>query len=197
MVRRLSGRLVMMASVLLLSLKTSLAFGMKECPDQLTFQSELEAVIAALNSFNPDSVREDREYMGAIFREGDRYGYSVVAGRRGRDRISLRVAGSEWERVSAFWHTHGGMRSENRYFSAEDTELVDTYKKPLYLGDYTGYLKRFAPGDRKLSRFAALRLGLPNRPGAAIGELLRDENARLIRIETRLGNRRRADAETF
>lgn len=197
MVRRLSGRLVMMASVLLLSLETSVAFGMKECPGQPTFQSEREAVIAAMNSFNPHSIREDREYMGAIFREGDRYAYSVVAGSRGRDRISLRVAGSEWERVSAFWHTHGGMHSANRYFSARDTELVDTYKKPLYLGDYTGYLKRFAPGDRKLSPFAALRLGLPNRPGFAIGELLRDDNSRLIRIETRLGNRRRTEPGTF
>ncbi|MCG8415894.1 MAG: DUF4329 domain-containing protein [Pseudomonadales bacterium] len=155
------------------------------CATQQLFASEQEAVIAAMNSFNPASIAEDREYMGTIYREGSLYGYSVARGTRHRDRFTLRLAGDEWDRVSALWHTHGDAYPSNRYFSDSDTRLVNRYKKPLYLGDYTGYLKRFSPGDRRLSPYAARRLGLPARSGFAIGEVVRDENRRVIRIRTR------------
>ena len=156
-----------------------------QCDHEILFTSEHAAVVAAMNEFNPLSIAEDREYMGAIFREGNRYRYSVTAGGRHRDSLSISVAAGEWDSVAAFWHTHGSARPSNRYFSAHDTELVNRYKKPLYLGDYTGYLKRFRPGDRQISPFSARRLGLPARNGYAVGTQVNDSNRRPVKIAIR------------
>lgn len=163
----------------------SAAFADSPCPHTDMFASELEAVVAAMNNYNPISISEDREFMGTIFKRGNRFGYSVTAGSRHRDRVSIRVARDEWESVAAFWHTHGDGHPSNRYFSDNDTDLVNRYRKRLYLGDFTGYLKRFSPGDKTMSAFAARRLGLPQRSGYAIGETVRDVNRRIVRIETR------------
>ena len=167
------------------SVSASTITAQDSCPHSFLYASEIEAVTAAMDSYNPVSIAEDREFMGTIFREGERFGYSVSAGTRHRDRISIRVAKSDWDKVAALWHTHGAAHPNHRYFSDHDTEVVNRYKMPLYLGDYTGYLKKFSPGDRQLSRFAARRLGLPSRSGYAIGEMVRDDNERLIRIRTR------------
>lgn len=172
--------------VLLVLPRASASQDTKQCDQHTHFGSERDAVIAALNAYNPRSIEEDREYMGAIFAERGRFRFSVVAGSRRKDNVTLRVAGSEWERVTAFWHTHGDARPSNRYFSAKDTDLVNRFNKPLYLGDYTGYVKRYSPGDPRLNTFAARRLGLPARPGYAVGEVLRDDNNRFLRIRTRL-----------
>ncbi len=172
-------------SLLILKPFPSTALTNVPCATSELFASEREAVVAAMNNFNPVSIAEDREYMGTIYREGGLYGYSVSRTARHRDRFTLRIARDEWDRVSALWHTHGDAYPSNRYFSDSDTRLVNRFKKPLYLGDYTGYLKRFSPGDRRLSSFAARRLGLPARPDYAIGEVVRDENRRIIRIKTR------------
>ena len=181
----------MMKSGLLLIFSFSLSFpssvlsAQSHCPDSDLFSSELEAVIAAMNHFNPDSIVEDREYMGTIFRSGQHFGFSVSAGSRHRDRVSIRVAKDDWDDIAAFWHTHGDSTPSNRYFSDDDTALVNRFRKPLYLGDYTGYLKRFSPGDRRLSPYAARRLGLPSRSGFAIGETVKNESGRVVRIQTR------------
>lgn len=161
------------------------AIAQSQCPHSGLFESEVEAVVAAMDSFNPASIEEDREYMGTIYRQDGQFGYSVSAGTRHRDRVSIRVAKQDWDNVAALWHTHGDAQPSHRYFSDSDTHLVNRFRKPLYLGDYTGYLKKFSPGDRRLSPFAARRLGLPSRSGYAIGEMLRDSNGRLIRVKTR------------
>ena len=155
------------------------------CHHDSLFPSELDAVVAAMNTYNPISIREDREYMGAILQAGENFRCSVIAGGRGRDTIRIAVVSSDWHDITAFWHTHGDARSTNRYFSNRDTELVNRYRKPLYLGDYTGYLKKFLPGDKRISRPMARRLGLPPQRGAAFGTLVRDPNHRIVKIHTR------------
>lgn len=172
-------------SLLILKPFPSTALTTVPCAVSELFASEQEAVVAAMNSFNPLSIAEDREYMGTIFRQSGMFGYSVARGERHRDRFSMRLAGDEWDSVSALWHTHGDAYPSNRYFSDADTELVNRYKKALYLGDYTGYLKRYSPGDPRLSLFAARRLGLPAQRGYAIGEMVRDKNGRIVKIRTR------------
>ena len=56
--------------------------------------------------------------------------------------------------------------------------------KPLYLADFTGALKVFRPEDRVLTGFAALRYGLPEQRGFALGSEVQDSNAALVSIAT-------------
>ncbi len=151
---------------------------------QLLFATELEAITAAANLYNPRSIREDREYMGTIFFNDGLFGYTVTAGVPGANSVSIAVPVDEWDQVVAFWHTHGDDRFMHRYFSNLDTASVKQTGKPLYLADYTGYLKKFSPGDRVMSAYWAKRLDLPPDDGFAIGNYVTDESNRRVRIRT-------------
>ncbi len=149
------------------------------------FHSELEAVVAAAQHYNARSIREDREFLGAILSDGDSYTFTVGAGRPRQDRITLRIEIPAGTEVVAFWHTHGAQRSSNRYFSAVDTALVERSQKPFYLADFTGMLKVMTPGAKTLSGPRARRLGLPARSGYAKGAVITDTAGQPIRIATR------------
>lgn len=140
------------------------------------FETELEAVQAAASRYNPISIREDREYMGAIYRSGDYFTYTVTAGEVGANRVGLSIPTDQWDSVVALWHTHGDASPLHQYFSHIDTRLVREHGKPLYLADFTGQLKVFSPGDRKLTRRAAERLGLPANWGYARGTVVANVN---------------------
>jgi hypothetical protein len=148
------------------------------------FNTELEAVRAASNRFNPVSIREDREYMGTIYKSGNYYGYTVTAAQPGANRISVQVPPEQWGSVVAFWHTHGDASPMKRFFSRFDTRLVKQTGKPLYLADFTGALKVFRPEDRVLTGFAAPRYGLPEQRGFALGTEVHDSNAAVVNIAT-------------
>ena len=149
------------------------------------FESEQAAAKAAADIYNPLSIREDREYMGTIYKSGDQYGYTVTPGSAGRDLITISVAEGDWDDVAAFWHTHGDAANHHRYFSDTDTAMVKKFGKPFYLADYTGFLKVFTTESSTLSAFVARRLGLPAVRGYAIGEFVRDQFDRPVRINTR------------
>ena len=154
-------------------------------PEQEWFSTELAAVVAAASRYNPVSIREDREFMGGILYDGECYAYTVGAGERGRDQITVKITVDDNVDVIAFWHTHGAKYAGNRYFSDVDTRLVEKWQRPLYLADYTGALKIIEPGDRTLSSLRARQLGLPARVGYAAGRVVKDANGNRARILTR------------
>ncbi len=149
------------------------------------YQSELAAVKAAADIYNPLSIREDREYMGTIYNVGCQFAYTVTAGVRGANSIEIKIPRVDWDNVVAFWHTHGGSSPEHRYFSDVDTQTVEKYGKPFYLADYTGFLKVFRPCGRTMSSFAARGLGLPFVRGFATGEFVTDDFNRRVKVNTR------------
>jgi hypothetical protein len=153
-------------------------------PSAAAFDSELDAVIAASAAVNARSIREDREFLGAVLRRGDDFHYSVVPGHAGADRIRARLAVPAGFELVAFWHTHGAAAPGRQFFSAVDGELVASTGKALYLADYTGALRVLRPGAPRLSATAARQLGLPRRPGYARGEQLRLDGE-LVHIPTR------------
>ena len=65
--------------------------GMETSMRAASFDSEIDAVVAASDAFNPLSIAEDREYMGAILFAGGRYSYTVEAGEVGHDQITVRI----------------------------------------------------------------------------------------------------------
>lgn len=171
-----------------ITLTANAMFTESRCASQV-FTSELDAVRAAADRYNPISIRENREYVGAIFESAGRFSYTVRAAASGSDSWQLEIPHKDWGRVRAFWHTHGDASPQNRYFSDADTASVFEHGIPFYLADYTGYLKVFRSTDRILSSFAARRLNLPRQRGFAIGEYVRDERRRPIRIRVRESSR--------
>lgn len=168
-----------------LNLSTVYAMAIAEpCASQL-FLSELDAVRAAADRYNPMSIRENREYMGAIFESQGRFGYTVTATSSSKDNWQLKIPRVDWDGVRAFWHTHGDASSHHRYFSDADTHSVKKFGLPFYLADYTGYLKVFRSGDRTLNPMAAARLNLPRKPGFAIGEFVQDGSNRVVKVKVR------------
>ena len=173
----------------LLSLVSSLMASPAVGDSTPVFESEQLAAKAAADIYNPLSIRENREYMGSIYRRGGKFGYTVTAGRRGANSMEIRIPSVDWDNVVAFWHTHGNAAPDHRYFSDTDTEMVHKFTRPFYLADYTGFLKVFRPGDKILSAYAARRLGLPRVSGYALGEVVRDRHDRTVRVNTRADRR--------
>ena len=151
-------------------------------PGGAGFASEIEAVAAAANLYNPLSIRQDREYMGGILSGGARYYYTVSAGGSGSDQVQARIRVPRGFKLVAFWHTHGAPAPARRYFSNVDTRLAREWNMPFYLADYTGELKVFVPGDGTLLRREAARLDLPAQPGFALGRAVEDAHGNRIRV---------------
>ena len=151
---------------------------------QSLYGSELEAVKAATDLYNPRSIGQDREYMGTIYRSGDFFSYTVFSNAPGADRFSFRVPAEHLESIVAFWHTHGDASPLHQYFSQYDTRMVRQFNKPLYLADFTGVLKIFRPESRILPAFTAQRYGLPRLRGYALGEVVHDSQAEPVNVAT-------------
>jgi len=149
------------------------------------FSSELGAVIAAADRYNPISINQDREFIGAVLKLDHCYTYTVTAGKRGADQVSARIRVPVGAEIVAFWHTHGVARHSNRYFSAIDAGLVRHQNKPFYLADYTGRLKVLKPGAARLSFSQARRLGLPARSGFAAGRGVKTAGGEAVRVARR------------
>ena len=153
------------------------------------FNTETKAVAAATDIYNPLSLEQDREFMGAILRIKDKYIYTVTAGIVGKDTVTIRIPRSSWSQVVAFWHTHGRAEHKNKYFSEVDTNLANKTGKPFYLADYTGALKVFRPGGKTLNRRKAAALGLPGQSGFSRGTQAFDDSNQMIKVNTLFGSR--------
>jgi hypothetical protein len=140
------GKLRVEISVLTIALLTIALIDGLSHADENRFATEIAAVIAASNLYNPTSIVEDREYMGAVLRDGDGYLYTVSAGQQRRDKITVKIEILPGFELIALWHTHGAPASERKYFSKVDTRLAEKLQIPFYLADFTGLLKIFEPG---------------------------------------------------
>lgn len=155
-----------------------------------TFSSPLAAVMAAENEYNPLSIAQDREFIGAILQHNGVYRYTVGQGLSGEDTVTVRVAVPRGAEIVAFWHTHGAAGHGRRYFSGVDTALVNSWNKPFYMADYSGTLRVFYPGDPTMTAMKARGLGLGDRTGYAKGRVVETEDNLRARIATSLLARR-------
>ncbi len=154
-------------------------------PSAERFATELEAVVAATSAVNARSIREDREYLGAVLRRGTGFHYSVAPGQAGADRIQVRLSIPDGFEVVALWHTHGAASPERRYFSPTDRALVESTGLALYLADYRGALQVLRPATPKLTPAEARRLGLGSCRDCAIGQPVHGMAGEVVRIPTR------------
>jgi len=149
--------------------------------ENTVFDSELDAVKHAMNAFNPISIDEDREFIGAIYQLDNEHGYlySVAPGEIGRDKVSASIPKLKNAKFVAFWHTHGADHWNRQFFSDTDTQLVKQWDMPFYLGCADGQLRVFRPGHKTLSFRQAQGEGLGRQSGFGRGELIRDVTIRV------------------
>lgn len=120
----------------------------------------LSAAMEASNKYNPLSIDSDAEYGGVIYKDrvGD-YGYTVYKGKKGTGKVTFSLTIPEKTIRVAFWHTHGGYGALNKYYSRTDSEVVNKYKVPYYMADYTGTLWLLPVKHIKTSRTKGIHVG--------------------------------------
>ncbi len=153
------------------------------------YGSVLDAVVAASNRFNADSIRLDREHVGAILRCGRSVYYTHGVGAEHQAPVDFTIAKPTRCRLLALWHTHGAEAPDRTYFSPADTQSADRLRVPIYMTNYTGVLKVYRPGGPKLVP-KSNRFGLmPVRRGTANGRVVKDRDGEPIQIRTTDGTR--------
>ena len=135
------------------------------------YTSADEAATAAINLYNPESIKTDREAIGIIFKyKGSWYHSQVKWGAAGtwENSISKDDLTSGYDlkagqvpsdsECSGAWHTHGGpgglqwrglwpVYKNAEGFSAADLQWPLLNKTPMYLGTPKGYVKKASPLD--------------------------------------------------
>jgi hypothetical protein len=148
------------------------------------FSTMLEAVIAASNRSNPDSIRLDREHVGAIVQcRGKGYFFTHGAGEPGQAPVTFSVLKPRACKLVALWHTHGAKADDREFFSSEDTAAANRLEKPIFMTNHTGKLLVYEPGGPTTKKFATPQYGLASFPrGISVGRLVRDHAGNMIRI---------------
>lgn len=147
-----------------------------------------DAIVSVSSRFNPQSIKEDREYLGVVLEnnQGKKpyYVYTVSHGDVGQDTVAFRTKRPKNFSLVAVWHTHGGEHWSRQYFSAADTQLAKKWDVPVYLADHTGSLKVFRPETKTLSRMRAYSKGLGKVTGISKGQAATNPEGP-IRVATR------------
>jgi len=153
-----------------------------------SFNSQESAVAAASSRFNPQSIKEDREYLGFILvntqQDKPFYVYTVSHGDAGQNTVPIRSKLPQNFQLVAFWHTHGSEHWSRMYFSSFDTALAQRMNVPVYMASHSGDLLVYKPDDVTLSRMRAYSRGLGKVKGIAKGQAALGLNGP-IRIATR------------
>ncbi len=139
------------------------------------FDSAEEAALAAVNTWNPTSIAEDREFIGTILESEHGFQYSVHAGKanQGDVKATVRVGGRET--LVAMWHTHGNHGHGRHIFSPTDYKVVKQLNVPFYMSNSHGELRILNPEARTLRPAMARALGLGYIRNASYGEVVSEE----------------------
>lgn len=105
------------------------------------YETEVDAVIAAARAYNERSIKENREYIGGVYKIGDGYRYSVAVGRRGLNHVTVKLEIKE--NLISIWHTHSKFVAvTDKYFSSSDIEISKYLNTPIYLINYSGEIRK-------------------------------------------------------
>jgi hypothetical protein len=97
------------------------------------YPSVVDAVESMQRLFLDESIRLDREYVGAIVERDGGYRASIGRGCANRDAVTFAVVIPAGARVAAFWHTHGAPSNVRELFSPEDVSVVRATQCDFYL----------------------------------------------------------------
>lgn len=111
-----------------------------------SFDSERLALAGVAAEVGADSVAQDVEYVGAVYRAGGRFRVNVGRGCPGQDAFTVRLPVPHRHDIVAFWHTHGADGALRDLFSPQDFDLVESQQRPFYLITPSGELRVLRPG---------------------------------------------------
>jgi hypothetical protein len=118
-----------------------------KCPYTQKYATPDEAAAAAMQSANPTSVKEGREYGGWIHKNPDGTYTPDPATRGGKDGLTNMPA--KGPNDVAWWHTHGandpGYDNENFSGATGDKGYSKHNNAPGYLATPTGAMKKYDP----------------------------------------------------
>jgi len=122
------------------------------------YQKLDDAGIQSIKDINPRSIRENKEYGGAICKRNNGQ-YFYTRPQKGEETtVKIRKCPSGTNKVS-FYHTHGdcipGYDSEN--FSPDDMTFSDVDHMPSYLGTSKGRILRFIPNPMTIRDVRQIR----------------------------------------
>ena len=142
---------------------------------QRTFGSVVAAIDAMRLEHLDNSVRSDREFVGAVVANHDgRFQTSVGSGCRGQDTVTFTVQVPAGMSVAAFWHTHGAPALFRDLFSPDDVDLVRVSGRDFYLITPRGELRVLRPSDiASIAPIVQKRLGPVPPRGATFGHAVR------------------------
>ncbi len=149
-----------------------------EVPDA-GYTSEKMAVIATVNRYNPDSIKNNREHVGGILQcKNKGFFYTHGFGESGQVPVQFSILLPSGCKLVSLWHTHGGNSVDKSYFSPNDTRTANKVAKPFYMADYKGSLRIFRPGDKRIPGNKRFRFSATNIPrGTAVGSLVQVNGA--------------------
>ena len=113
--------------------------------------SARDAVIHCGEAINQQSIRENKEYCGAVCVYNDGRNYIATKTRGGTAScVPASAECPEGTDPVAYWHTHGAAdrRFDNENFSPEDKDLARWYRKDNYLITPSGKVKSVTPAGR-------------------------------------------------
>jgi len=129
-------------------------------------KSAREAAIRAIANINRSSIKENREYAGAIYRDktDGSYGYTLPRpGDSDSSQADLRQLTTNQELVGLY-HTHGDttlfdwLRGARDYtFGKDDKNLANAMEKPMYLGNSYGEVLVYDPSTKRERSLGRLR----------------------------------------
>lgn len=150
------------------------------------YPTVVDAVVSMRRAVLDESVRSDREFVGAVVEYDGAYRASVGHGCVNQDTVTFAVVVPPGARLAALWHTHGAPGGLRDLFSAEDVALVRSVQRDFYLITPRGQVRVLRVVD--VARGATMvrdRIGTGVRNGAARGVAvvapLREESIARVR----------------
>ena len=163
------------------------------------YSTVVDAVESMRRMYLDESIRSDREFVGAIVERAGSYRTSVGRACAGRDVVRFSVSLEADFRLVAFWHTHGAPTSLRELFSPEDVDLVKSTQRDFYLITPRGQLRVLRVEDvaRGITTLRSNRPGVDAPIGSARGDPVSKRRAideRIARQRTVLPTDSRGDA---
>jgi hypothetical protein len=108
-----------------------------------------DAAVTVIRAINPTSIAQNREFVGIIFQQGKRFGFTTPTRSPDETAATPVFTSSPGTTIVAVYHTHGaGFERKNRStaaesFSFQDRGLLDIHHVKGYLGTPRGHILKY------------------------------------------------------
>ncbi len=113
--------------------------------DKQRFESQMAAVKTLSECYLARSVREDREFIAALYATDNGIMVRIADGEPRAGKATIGIPRHKLDDLIAFWHTHGAPGPGRNLFSPQDTAIAHHFGVPFYLSDPGGVIRVYRP----------------------------------------------------